>query len=48
MVNGQCAKSEALEEKQQLALSPEVLKNQYPYFYQSLVNLINRAEGQLK
>ncbi len=48
MVNGQCAKSEALEEKQQLALSPEVLKNQYPYFYQSLFNLINRAEGQLK
>jgi hypothetical protein len=48
VANGQCAKSEALEEKQALTLSPETLKNQYPYFYQSLFNLINRAEGLLK
>lgn len=48
VANGQCAKSEALEEKQVLTLSPETLKNQYPYFYQSLFNLINRAEGLLK
>ena len=37
-VHGLCAKADALEDAQRLALSPEVLKEQYPYFYQSLTN----------
>ena len=48
VVNGQCAKADALEDAQRLNLTPEMLKNQYPYFYQSLFNLIQRAEGFLK
>ena len=48
VVNGQCAKTDALEDAQRLNLTPEMLKNQYPYFYQSLFNLIQRAEGFLK
>lgn len=47
-VNGTCPKGEGLEEKQQLALSPEALRSQYPFFYQSLFNLVNRAEGLMK
>ena len=48
VVNGQCAKSDMLEDAQRLALTPDTLKNQYPYFYQSLFNLVQRAEGFLK
>lgn len=47
-VHGLCAKADALEDAQRLALSPEVLKEQYPYFYQSLTNLIQRAEKEMK
>ena len=48
VVNGQCAKSDMLEDAQRLALTPDTLKNQYPYFYQSLFNLVQRAESFLK
>lgn len=48
VVQGVCARSEALEEEQRLTMTPETLKAQYPFFYQSLFNLIQRAEGYLK
>ena len=48
VIRGECARSDALEDGQRLPMTPEVLKTQYPFFYQSLFNLIQRAEGLLK
>ena len=47
MTDAECARL-ALAENQRLALTPEQLKAQYPYFYQSLVNLIQRTEALLR
>lgn len=48
VANGQCDKANMLEDAQRLALTPDTLKTQYPYFYQSLFNLVQRAESFLK
>lgn len=34
-----------LEPGERLSMTPETLKEQYPYFYQSLTNLLQRAEA---
>ena len=38
-------RSPRLEPDERLSMSPETLKEQYPYFYQSLSNLVQRAEA---
>lgn len=48
MISGRCARSDGLEDGQRLSMTPDQLKSQYPYFYQSLFNLVQRAENQLK
>lgn len=40
-------KQPRLEAEERLSMSPETLKAQYPYFYQSLSNLVQRAEALL-
>lgn len=38
-------RSPKLENDERLSMTPEMLKEQYPYFYQSLSNLLQRAEA---
>ena len=47
MTDAECALG-ALDAGQRLSLTPEQLKAQYPYFYQSLCNLVQRAEALMK
>ena len=48
MISGENGgKHPRLEPEERLSMSPEVLKEQYPYFYQSLSNLVQRAEALL-
>lgn len=37
-----------LDPAERLSMSPETLKEQYPYFYQSLSNLLQRTENAMK
>ena len=47
ITDAECARG-ALDAGQRLSLTPEQLKAQYPYFYQSLCNLVQRAEALMK
>ena len=48
MISGENGgKHPRMEPDERLSMSPETLKEQYPYFYQSLSNLVQRAESLL-